>query len=305
MPGCISRTESLFANAGRRQTKTLAEVVLRSRLAERKEGAAVSGKEATTMTVRAMGALLGLKKTESYYLVNKKVFDTVMVAGQRRVVKASFEEWYARQDRYRKVDGEPPGAKLHSNMYSVSDLQKMLNLSQDSVLELIHREKFLTMTFEGKFWIPKVIFDDWYASQSRYRKPEDRERDRAAEESSMTIPEMGRLLGLNPRQAWQLYYKHQDELKLIRIADRPRVTNASFLYWISGQEEHKIDSEATLPQIESEDELLTALEAAEKLGVNVQRIYRALRNSKAAGKKVGRTWYFKYMDILTALSKEE
>ena len=185
------------------------------------------------------------------------------------------------------------------------DLQKMLNLSQDSVLELIHKEKFLTMTFEGKFWIPKVIFDDWYASQSRYRKSEDRERDRAAEESSMTIPEMGRLLGLNPRQAWQLYYKHQDELKLIRIADRPRVTNASFLYWISGQEEHKIDSEATLPQTESEDELLTALEAAEKLGVNVQRIYRALRNSKAAGKKVGRTWYFKYMDILTALSKEE
>ncbi len=167
----------------------------------------MSGKEAKTMTVRAMGALLGLKKTESYYLVNKKAFDTVMVAGQRRVVKASFEEWYARQDRYRKVDGEPPGAKLHSNMYSVSDLQKMLNLSQDSVLELIHREKFLTMTFEGKFWIPKVIFDDWYASQSRYRNPEDRERDRAAEESSMTIPEMGRLLGLNPRQAWQLYYK--------------------------------------------------------------------------------------------------
>ena len=174
MPGCISSIECLSANAGRRQTKTLAEVVLRSRLAERKEGAAVSGKEATTMTVRAMGALLGLKKTESYYLVNKKVFDTVMVAGQKRVVKASFEEWYARQDWYRKVDGEPPGAKLHSNMYSVADLQKMLNLSQDSVLELIHREKFLTMTFEGKFWIPKVIFDDWYASQFRYRKPEDR-----------------------------------------------------------------------------------------------------------------------------------
>ena len=80
---------------------------------------------------------------------------------------------------------------------------------------------------------------------------------------------------------------------------------AEFLYWISGQEEHKIGSEATLPQTENENELLTALEAAEKLGVNVQRIYRALRNSKAAGKKVGRTWYFKYMDILTALSKEE
>ena len=305
MPGCISRTEYLSAKAGRRQTKTLAEVVLRSRLAERKEGAAVLGKEATTMTVRAMGALLGLKKTESYYLVNKKVFDTVMVAGQKSVVKASFEEWYARQDWYRKVDGEPPGAKLHSNMYSVADLQKMLKLSQDSVLELIHREKLLTMTFEGKFWIPKVILDDWYASQSRYRKPKDRDRDRAAEESSMTIPEMGRLLGLDRRQAWQLYYKHRDELKLIRVADRPRVTKASFLYWISGREEHKIESEAVPPQTESEKEFMTAQEAAEMLGVNVQRIYRALRNNKAAGKRIGRTWYFKYMDILTALSKEE
>ncbi len=59
MPGCISSIECLSANAGRRQTKTLAEVVLRSRLAERKEGAAVSDKEATTMTVRAMGAFWG------------------------------------------------------------------------------------------------------------------------------------------------------------------------------------------------------------------------------------------------------
>ena len=45
----------LLTQAGDR-LKTLAEVVLRSRLAERKEGAAVSDKEATTMTVRAMGA---------------------------------------------------------------------------------------------------------------------------------------------------------------------------------------------------------------------------------------------------------
>ena len=73
MPGCISRTECLSANAGRRQTKTLAEDVLPSLLAERKEEAAMASSEATTMTVRAMGALLGLKKTESYYLVHKSV----------------------------------------------------------------------------------------------------------------------------------------------------------------------------------------------------------------------------------------
>lgn len=305
MPGCISRAECLSANAGRRQTKTLAEVVLRSPLAERKEEDAMTGKEATTMTVRAMGAMLGLKKTESYYLVNKKVFETVMIASQLRVVKASFEEWYARQDWYKKVDGEPPGAELHSNMYSISDLQKMLNLSQDSVLTLIHREKLLTMTFEGKFWIPKIIFDEWYASQSQYRNPDDRKKDQTAEEASMTVPEMGHLLGLDRRQAWKLYHRHRDELNLIRIADRPRITKASFLSWLNGQEEHSIKSEVTPTRIDNEKEFLTARKAAEMLGVNVQRIYRALRSNKAQGKKIGRTWHFKHMDILAALSKEE
>lgn len=264
----------------------------------------MTGKEATTMTVRAMGALLGLKKTESYYLVNKKVFETVEIAGQLRVVNASFEAWYARQDRYRKVAGEPPGAELHSNMYSVSDLQKMLNLSRDSVLTLIHRERLLTMTFEGKFWIPKIIFDDWYASQSRYRKPEDREKDLVEKEASMTVPEMGHLLGLDRRQAWKLYHRHRDELKLIRIADRPRITKASFLFWLNGQEEYSIKSELNPSRIDNEKEFLTAQKAAEMLGINVQRIYRALRSNKAQGKKIGQTWYFRYMEILDALSKE-
>lgn len=81
MPGCISSIECLSANAGRRQTKTLAEVVLRSRLAERKEGAAVSDKEATTMTVRAMGALLGLKK-------NGK-----LLPGQQKGLRYGYGRW--------------------------------------------------------------------------------------------------------------------------------------------------------------------------------------------------------------------
>ncbi|MBQ9210198.1 MAG: helix-turn-helix domain-containing protein [Clostridia bacterium] len=285
----------------------------------------VSTVETTTMTVRAMGELLGLKKTDSYYLVNKNVFDTIVIAGKKRIVKASFEEWYARQDWYRKVNGEPPGAKLHSNMYSVADLQKMLELSQDSVLELIHREKLLTMTFGGKFWVPKVIFEDWYASQTRYRTLQDRERDRPAEESSMTIPEMGRLLGLDPKQAWKLYHDNRKVLQMIRIADRPRITKASFLEWLGGQEEYKIDSEQEELQAESESEKreieseaapsqddsdqkrLTAQEAAEMLGVSIQWVYRSLKRNNTIGKKIGRTWYFIQVDIdsLTELLEEE
>ena len=65
--------------------------------------------EGTTMTVQAMGRLLGLKKTESYYLLHKHHFETVTINHQLRVVRASFEQWYAHQDKYRKVDGPEPG----------------------------------------------------------------------------------------------------------------------------------------------------------------------------------------------------
>ena len=50
--------------------------------------------------------------------------------------------------------------------------------------------------------------------------------------------------------------------------------------------------------------ILKRLEAAKLLNVGAQRIYRALQSNKAEGKKIGRIWYFKYADILSALSEE-
>ena len=53
-------------------------------------------KEATTMSVREMREHLGIKKTESYWLINKRYFDTVTIAGRTRVVKVSFRRIIAR-----------------------------------------------------------------------------------------------------------------------------------------------------------------------------------------------------------------
>ena len=62
----------------------------------------------TTISVPEMTRLLGLKKTEGYWLVHKNLFQTVMIAGQMRIVLSSFEDWYASQEKYRKfVDLEP------------------------------------------------------------------------------------------------------------------------------------------------------------------------------------------------------
>ena len=65
----------------------------------------------TSMSVPEMGKMLGLGKVESYWLVKKNYFKTIQVAGRMRVMLDSFEDWYAGQFHYKKVDGTPPGEK--------------------------------------------------------------------------------------------------------------------------------------------------------------------------------------------------
>ena len=57
-----------------------------------------------SMSVPEMGRLLGLGKTERYYLVKKNWFKVVTIGGKMRVMVDSFEEWYAGQNHYKKKD---------------------------------------------------------------------------------------------------------------------------------------------------------------------------------------------------------
>ena len=66
----------------------------------------------STMSVPEMRKLLGLKKTDSYWLVHKNFFKTEVIGGMMRIDLVSFEKWYANQVKYKKVDGEEPGKEL-------------------------------------------------------------------------------------------------------------------------------------------------------------------------------------------------
>ena len=57
----------------------------------------------TTMSVPEMRELLGLKKTESYWLVHRGFFKTKIIGGQMRVDLESFEEWYRNQVKHKKI----------------------------------------------------------------------------------------------------------------------------------------------------------------------------------------------------------
>ena len=59
-----------------------------------------------SMSVVEMGRMLGLSKTESYWLIKKKYFTTIIAGKRMRVMLDSFEAWYAGQTHYKKVDQE-------------------------------------------------------------------------------------------------------------------------------------------------------------------------------------------------------
>lgn len=56
-----------------------------------------------SMSVPEMQRLLGLGKTDAYWLVKKKYFETIVIAGKMRIIVDSFEKWYASQNHYKKV----------------------------------------------------------------------------------------------------------------------------------------------------------------------------------------------------------
>lgn len=60
-------------------------------------------KAKTSMSIMELGRLLGLSKTEAYWLVKKRFFTTITVGKHMRVLIDSFESWYAGQSHYTKV----------------------------------------------------------------------------------------------------------------------------------------------------------------------------------------------------------
>lgn len=160
--------------------------------------------EKTTFSVPEMRHMLGLGKTDSYWLIHKHCFRTVLINGKMRVVRESFERWYSMQVKYHKVDGTPPGTTLKEMSYSVRDISQLIRISESSVYELIKREKI--KTFQVDYWmrVSKIEFNRWYASQSRYRTDEDRERDAQAEQDTVSMPQMAWLLGISRKEVYSL-----------------------------------------------------------------------------------------------------
>ena len=103
-----------------------------------------------TMSVPEMRKLLGLKKTESYWLIHRKFFRTETIGGMMRIDLESFEKWYANQIKYHKVTGEEPGKELKCWSYSVKEVADLLGVDDYLVYELLKKNQIEQV----HIWIP-------------------------------------------------------------------------------------------------------------------------------------------------------
>ena len=123
----------------------------------------------TSMSVLEMGRMLGLGKTESYWLIKKNYFKTILVGNTMRVMIDSFEEWYAGQFHYKKVDGTQPGKKYAHTM-SVYEMADLIGRSSAVAYDIVKRGLVKTEVINGRIQVDIQSFEEWLASQSVYSK---------------------------------------------------------------------------------------------------------------------------------------
>ena len=123
-----------------------------------------------SMSVREMRRLLGLGKTESYWLVKKNYFDTVIKGGKMRVMIESFENWYANQLHYKKIIGEALGKNWKSITMSIQETARLLGIAEGTLYDLMKKKPFKTVKVGMYTRIYIDSFEDWYNSQSHYKK---------------------------------------------------------------------------------------------------------------------------------------
>jgi len=191
----------------------------------------------TSISVKEMGRLLGLKKVESYWLVQKEYFQTVTAGKVMRVMIDSFEDWYAKQFHYRKVTGEPPG-QYYGDYMTTAEVATQLGINQNQAYNIVaYIEGLQRKIIDGTLVVTRDSFESWYDSQLRYSKVHGPPPGKAFE-GTMSTREMSDLLGIPLRNTgYGLIDKGYFKSEL--ICGQRRIDIESFETWYQNQSRYK------------------------------------------------------------------
>ena len=253
----------------------------------------LSGEAKTTMSVMEMGKLLGLQRTDSYWLVNKHFFKTVQISGKTRVDVKSFNKWYDNQVKYHLIGGRPPGSNLKKSSYSAADIGQILGISEKYAYDLIREKELPVITVDYWQRVPKRAFDRWYRSQTHFRNAEDRARDAALETETISMPEMARMLGISRKTVYAILRAKKNDgiFEIVVIADIRRITKESFSRWLESQDQYHLVTSKDIysgKYTNDDQDYYSVKEASEKYSIPCGRLYRWIRKNYFPANNKGR-----------------
>ena len=155
-----------------------------------------------------------------------------------RIMLNSFEEWYGRQFRYKKVGGPEPGQLLPASL-TVPEAANILGLNPGSVYELIkNHAPFETFKVDGQTRILKEIFETWYQGQSHYKKREESAPQELLD-ATLSVSDVAKLLGIHRNSVYNMVNKRHLFIT-VKADDKIRIYKDSFEAWYKSQNRHTI-----------------------------------------------------------------
>ena len=262
-----------------------------------------------TMSVPEMRKLLGVKKTESYWLVHKNYFKTELINGTMRVDIASFEKWYANQTKHKKVTGEKPGAQLCAASYSFRDVANMLGEYDGTIYNLWNRKGLPTVTVNYRKRIPREIFDSWYENQNEYHKVDGPATIEEIEEKFILFREAAAMLKMSNEELLTLIRKgkYKDLLEMRMFDNKRWISRRGFQDFLNLHDQYKIrqaknKSGSGIRKFLSQKQYISKEEAARIAGVSKSTVAKwALKGMfpcRAAGyvMRIERIPFLKWVD---------
>lgn len=262
-----------------------------------------------TMSVPEMRKLLGIKKTESYWLVHKNYFKTELINGTMRVDIASFEKWYANQTKHKKVTGEKPGAQLCAASYSFRDVANMLGEYDGTIYDLWNRKGLPTVTVNYRKRIPREIFGSWYEKQNEYHKVDGSATIEEIEEKFILFREAAAMLKMSNEELLTLIRKgkYKDLLEMRMFDNKRWISRRGFQDFLNLHDQYKIrqaknESGSGISKFLSQKQYISKEEAARIAGVSKSTVAKwALKGTfpcRAAGyvMRIERIPFLKWVD---------
>lgn len=270
--------------------------------------------EKDSISIPELRKMLGIGKTESYWILQNRGLRTFIIKGRKRIRKEDFWDWYGKQTKHKLLDGPPPGSVLQKTSYSVRELTELLSVSRDTIYTLLKKNVFDTFQADNHTRVTKDSFERWYAGQSHFRKAEDRKKEADALQTSYSMPEIARLLGIHRNTVYEILKKRKELFEMIEIAGQKRVTADSFEAWYQAQSRYKkvekeleiafVEEISLFPTHEETDTKKTdaIIDAAmpksvyrvedvqNALGINSKAIYRMIRAGEISAVRVGKEY---------------